>query len=179
MMVSVDVTGPGFDVVDTEFACFQACPPRALGTVLPLEFWGLLLRTSGGQCISVPELPFSCHDHSVFIAGWAQLLFQEPEFLDFSVTLYADSGASFRRDDHGDVVRIERSVSRQPSGETYRYDTGGHLLWPNGDAQVTIRAAGPVTIDFLTEDCMTALEFEQKSEGIEFPLTPFSVLSTR
>ncbi len=168
-MISVDVTGPRSEVVDTEYARVYAAPPRKLGPIFLLELWGLLLRTSGVDEISVPGLSFSSREHSILVAGWTQMVFRDPVSLEFAVGLYDEQGALLRCDDCGDEICLERSVSRRMDHDTYTYDLGGHLLWPKGDAQVSIEAAGSVTIEFSAEDCMTAREFERTKEGIIFP----------
>lgn len=169
MMTSVDVTGSRFLVVDSEYACIYAPVPRVLGDELVLEVWGLLLRTAEQQDVAVPGLGFSSAQHSVFVRGWAQLCFAEPSSLQLSVALYDESGTTFRRNETGETVCIEHHVSTTTTKAAEEYVLGGHILWPDGDAQLVVGATGATRLLFRPEDCMTATDFERVKKEIRVP----------
>ena len=170
MDLSIDITAPRSGYVDYEYARMHANPPHTLGDELAIDFWGLLLRTREAGHFAIPDLAFSCTDHSVFIAGWSRMRFEQPTHLSLSVALYEDSsGHSFRRNANGEDICLEYSIDRSLPGSEYTYKLGGYSLWPRGDGNLSVRAIGEVTIEFRTEDCMTAEEASRRMNELVFP----------
>jgi hypothetical protein len=168
MKYSIDITGDSSLCVDTDGAFIFGMPPRALEPVLCMDFWGLVFVKDRIGNTDVPRgLPNT--DANVIVAGWARMSFSNPLSITFNVALYDESGRAFRCGNEGEVLCLSRTVVGPLSQERYCYELGGHLLWPNGNAEISVAAAGRVTVEFAFDDWMTTDEFERRRDEVVFP----------
>lgn len=172
MTTSFDISGARSDCVDYEFSWIDVCLPRVLRDTFIVDFWGLLLRTSGKPGLSISRLGYSAAENDTFVEGWSRMIFYQPVSIDLVVAVYAfgsGNNRSFRRDKFGEIVRLERSISKERERDTEEYDLGGHLIWPDGDAQLTVGAAGRVELQFEVGHCITRAEFKKRTDSIKPP----------
>ncbi|MGE5417706.1 MAG: hypothetical protein ACM3UZ_13290 [Acidobacteriota bacterium] len=172
MRCELDVSNDRFDHIGFDGATvFFQCYP-SLGKTMEIKIWGLTLASGGQFFNEISGLSADIKGDSIYISGFTNVRFEDilGGFVNVWVYDYSIPDGQvlkFLRDLKGNTV-ILRRVWPYDVIECPKYLIGGSLDWPYGGCELELAVMGKVSIEFDTNDCISALQYLQNKDCYEY-----------
>jgi hypothetical protein len=172
MKYKLDITTKKFDCVDfSEARLFFPCP-RKLPETLIFEAWGVTLLTAPHwektRC-DLPDFLLPTKDDDTYISGISTVVIEGVVGGELQVAIYQPNPPHHLiQAGNGELVRLRRSWEGEKPQGTMLYQMHSALDWPYGDCSLVIAANGKATLEFETEDCVSALAYVKETDRYGF-----------